>query len=96
MNSNKTSHTIFIIFNKRSTVIKYLLLCDIVYTRKLLMNIMKKYMYTPAHFRALSTVLTASSSPHDLSTVFLDEDIDPLLKHLFSDEFCVPAYLQSS
>lgn len=51
---------------------------------------MKRYMYTPAHFRALYAGPTVNAFPRDLIALSPFEEVDPLLDYLFSDQFFVP------
>ena len=51
---------------------------------------MKRYMYTPAHFRALYAGLPVNVFSSDLITLFPFQEIDPLLDHLFSDTIVPP------
>jgi hypothetical protein len=52
---------------------------------------MKRYMYTPAHFRALYAGPTVNAFRHDLAALFPFEEMEPLLNHLFSDKIFTPA-----
>lgn len=51
---------------------------------------MKRYMYTPAHFRALYAGLPVNAFSSDFVTLFPFEENDPLLDHLFSDTIVLP------